>query len=55
MSSETWIAIAAGYAIQNDLLNENFNMSGLIAAAAISTFVLIFAIFVKADKKDKKK
>jgi len=30
-------------------------MSSLIAAVIISTFMLIFAIFVKADKKDKKK
>ena len=54
MNSGTWIAIAGGYAMQNNLLNRNFNMSGLIAAAIISTFMLIFAIFVKVNKSNKK-
>ena len=52
--SGTWIAITAGYAMENGLLNENPNIYGLIIAAIIATLMLIFAIFVKVDKPKKK-
>ena len=54
MNSGTWIAIAGGCLMQNGLLNGNFNMLGLIIGVIIATIMLIFAIFVKADKSNKK-
>lgn len=51
--SGTWIAIAAGYTMENGLLNGNINIYGLIIATIIATLMLIFAIFVKVDKSKK--
>ena len=54
MGSGTWIAIVSGYAMENGLLNGNLNIYGLIIATIVATLMLIFAIFVKVDKPNKK-